>query len=103
MTNKDFIESIRLSGFIARAFSISFFILLFAILVSYLLNDWMWFARISSLLVSIGVITTAYDMKGRMSKSNAPDEYIRQSMILEVIIIVIGTLVWGFGDLINKI
>jgi hypothetical protein len=103
MTNKDFIESIRLSGFIARAFSISFFILLFAILISYTLNDWMWFARSGSLLVSIGVITTAYDIQGRMTKSNAPHKYIKQSMILEVIIIVTGTLVWGFGDLINNI
>ena len=103
MTNKDFIESVRLSGFIARAFSVSFFILLFAILISYLLDDWMWFARSGSLLVSIGVITTAYDIQGRMSKSNAPDEYIQQSMVLEVIIIVTGTLVWGFGDLINNI
>jgi len=38
-----------------------------------------------------------------MSKSKAPNEYKNQSIILEATIILIGTLVWGFGDLINKI
>lgn len=103
MKNKDFIESVRLSRFIAIAFSASVFILFFAISISYFLNDWMQFARSGSLLVCVGVITTAYDIQGRMSKSKAPNEYKNQSIILEATIILIGTLVWGFGDLINKI
>jgi len=41
MKNKDFIESVRLSRFIAIAFSASVFILFFAISISYFLNDWM--------------------------------------------------------------
>lgn len=103
MKDEEIIESIRLSSFIAWAFTISFFILFFAIFISYYLNEWLWFARSGSLLVCVGVITTAYDIQGRMSKSNAPDEYKSQSIILEATIILIGTLVWGFGDLINNI
>jgi hypothetical protein len=70
MTNKYFIESVRLSRFIAIAFAISFFILYFAISISHLLNDWMLFSRSGSLLVCVGVITTAYNIQERISKNN---------------------------------
>ena len=54
-------------------------------------------------LFGIGVLTAAYDIKGKMEKNNAPDTYISQTIILEASIVIIGTIIWGFGDLINHI
>ncbi len=103
MNNKNIIKSIHFSQLIAIAFSLSFVILFISIGVSNYLNEWMWFARSGSLLVCIGVLTAAYDIKGRMEKNNAPDTYISQTIILEASIVIIGTIIWGFGDLINHI
>lgn len=99
MTNEDVLKSIQLSKLIAYAFSLSVVIIFISYSISEYLNDWTWFARSGSLLVCIGILTTAYDIKGRLKLSNAPHIYKSQTMILEVAILVVGTLIWGFGDL----
>jgi hypothetical protein len=32
--------------------------------------------------------------------SNAPGKYVSQTIILEAAILIVGTLIWGFGDLV---
>jgi hypothetical protein len=90
-----------LSNLIARAFSLSTTILFFAFIASKYLDDWQWFSRSGSLLVCIGVLTAAYDIKGRMIKEGGIPKHVEQTVVLEAIIVVVGTLVWGFGDLIG--
>lgn len=101
MDNEEIINSVRLSRRIALAFVISIVILFGFYQLSAYFNDWSWFARSGSILVCIGVVTAAYDLKGRMEKYKAPETYIFQAMIMEASIVVVGTLVWGFGDLLG--
>lgn len=103
MNIQDINQSIKFSKIIAISFSLSMLVITISWAISEHLNDWMWFARSGSLLVSIGVLTTAYDIKGRMEKSNAPTQYVSQTIIMEAFIIITGTIIWGFGDLINYI
>lgn len=95
--------SVRLSNRVAISFVLSIMILIVFYLISNSFNDWTWFARSGALLVSIGVVTASYDIKGQMEKSKVPDAFISQAIILEASIVVIGTLVWGFGDLLVHI
>jgi hypothetical protein len=46
-------------------------------------------------------LTAAYDIKGRMIKEGGIPKHVEQTVVLEAIIVVVGTLVWGFGDLIG--
>lgn len=103
VNREDVIESIKLSHRIAWVFVVSFIALIAFWQISKSVNDWTWFARSGSILVCIGVITASYDIKGRMEKSNAPNTYSSQTIILEALIVIVGTLVWGFGDLVGKI
>jgi hypothetical protein len=103
VNREDVIESIKLSHRIAWAFVVSFIALIVFWQISKSVNDWTWFARSGSILVCIGVITASYEIKGRMEKSNAPNTYSSQTIILEALIVIVGTLVWGFGDLVGKI
>jgi len=99
----DVSKSIRLSYRIAWAFVVSVFVLIAFYAISKFMNDWTWFARSGSILVCIGVITASYDIKGQMEKRRAPDAYVSQAIFLEATIVVVGTLVWGFGDLVGHI
>ena len=103
MERSSAINSVKLSIRIAMAFVMSIIILIVFYLLSSFLNDWTWFARSGSLLVCIGVITASYDIKGRMKESKAPDAFISQAIILESSIVVVGTFIWGFGDLLVHI
>lgn len=103
MNREDVIEFIKLSHRIAWAFVVSVAVLIAFYLISKFVNDWTWFARSGSILVCIGVFTASYDIKGKMEKSNAPDSYLSQTIILEAAIVIVGTLVWGFGDLVGVV
>lgn len=92
-------KTIVLSHRIALAAVISIFVLYGFYLLSEILNDFSWFARSGSILVCIGVLTAAYDIKGKMEESNSPKAHRNQAIILEAAIVIVGTLVWGFGDL----
>lgn len=90
------------------------------------LNDWEWFSRSGSMVVVIGIILTssqiiensrnlkarrshheqnftrdfADDMKRRsLDRSRGLDEDIWENGLRGFYLLVIGTLVWGFGDL----
>lgn len=103
MNSENLIESIKLSNRIAWAFTISVIVLVIFYMISAAVEDWTWFARSGSILVCIGVLTAAFDIKGRMRSSEAPQTYTSQSIILEAAIVIVGTLVWGFGDLMGVI
>lgn len=90
----------KLSIVIASAFSASLIILFGFACLSDFTNDWTWFSRSGSILVAIGISVTAYDIKGKMEMSNAPGKYVSQTIILEAAILIVGTLIWGFGDLV---
>jgi len=96
------IKSVRLSRYIAIAFVISVFVLITFCEISKFTNDWTWFARSGSILVCIGVLTAAYDIKSRMENTSSPESYISQTIIIEASIVVIGTIIGGFGDLIGQ-
>ncbi|WP_137297429.1 hypothetical protein [Psychromonas sp. SP041] len=101
MNYEQYKKLLPLSELIVKAFSISTLVLLVSFFISQYLGDWQWFARGGSILVCIGVLTAAYDIKGRMIKEGGIPKHIEQTVILEAIIVVVGTLVWGFGDLIG--
>lgn len=90
------------------------------------LNNWEWFARSGSMVVVIGIVLTssqiiensrnlkarrshheqnfnrdfADDMKRRsLDRSRSLDEDIWENGLRGFYLLVIGTLVWGFGDL----
>ena len=89
-------------------------------------NDWSWFARSGSMMVVIGIFLTssqiiensrklkirrsyheqnfnrdfAEDIKrGALERSRSLDEDIWENGLRGFYLLVIGTLVWGFGDL----
>ncbi len=101
MNHEDVIQSVKLSYGIVLAFCISIAVLIVFGVASKVLNDWTWFARSGSILVCIGVFTASYDIKGKMERNNAPDSYMSQTIVMEATIVVVGTLVWGFGDLLG--
>lgn len=101
MNSENVIESIKLSSRIAWAFTVSVIVLVIFYMISEAVEDWTWFARSGSILVCIGVLTAAFDITGRMENSEPPQTYISQSIIMEAAIVVVGTLVWGFGDLVG--
>lgn len=94
--------------------------------LSFVQNDWSWFARSGSLIVVIGIFLTssqiiensrrlktrrsyrehnfnrdfAEDIKrGTLERSRALDEDIWENGLRGLYLLVVGTLVWGFGDL----
>lgn len=101
MDNESVIRTIKLSERIAWAFVISIITLIVFFLISKNIGDWSWFARSGSLLVCIGVLTASYDIKGRMEKTEVPETFISQAIIMEALIVIVGTIVWGFGDLLS--
>ncbi len=93
--------SINLSKKVGLACAVSILILLAFSQISKYTNDWTWFARSGSLLVVVGVLLAVYDVRGKMTSANSPMAYKLQALAIESLIIVVGTLVWGFGDLIS--
>ncbi|MEQ8228565.1 MAG: hypothetical protein RIA64_10815 [Rhodospirillales bacterium] len=92
-------------------------------------DDWSWFSRAGSLLVVLGIVFAYFNVDGfierslrmavtRLSRydrdnpsntadwivswlSEEPEDISGTVKALEVCVIVIGTLVWGFGDLLG--
>ena len=96
------------------------------VLLSMNQNDWTWFARSGSMIVVIGIFLTssqiiensrrlkirrsyhehnfnrdfAEDIKrGTLQRSRGLDEDIWENGLRGFYLLVVGTLVWGFGDL----
>jgi len=89
-------------------------------------NDWSWFARSGSMIVVIGIFLTSSQIiensrrlkirrsrheqnfhrdfadeikRGTLDRSRSLDEDIWENGLRGFYLLVIGTLVWGFGDL----
>ena len=96
------------------------------VLLSMNQNDWSWFARSGSMIVVIGIFLTssqiiensrrlkirrshheqnfhrdyAEDIKrGTLERSRSLDEDIWENGLRGFYLLVVGTLIWGFGDL----
>jgi hypothetical protein len=109
-----------------RALLFSFAVCIFGILVSIERDDWTWFARSGSIIVVIGIFLTssqiiensrrlkirryrhrqnfhrdyAEDIKrASLERSRSLDEDIWENGLRGLYLLVIGTLIWGFGDL----
>lgn len=91
----------RASSYVAWATVISFFVLWVFAGISKTLDDWTWFARSGSVLVAIGIFVTGFELRQKIQQSDLPKAFSSQTIILEIAIMVVGTLVWGFGDLIG--
>lgn len=83
-------------------------------------SDWSWFARSGALLVCLGVCIAWLDYKGgidrdiRKAKSTLDaqtakilDEFNEKTQgyfnRIEFIVVFLGTMIWGYGDLLGKL
>jgi len=109
-----------------RALLFSFAVFILGIVVSIQRDDWTWFARSGSIIVVIGIFLTssqiiensrrlrirryrhkhnfkrdfAEDIKrATLERSRSLDEDIWENGLRGLYLLVIGTLIWGFGDL----
>jgi len=109
-----------------KALLLSAVVLILAIWLSIDQNNWTWFARSGSIIVVIGIFLTssqviensrrlkirrshhehnfnrdfAEDIKrGTLERSRGLDEDIWENGLRGFYLLVIGTLIWGFGDL----
>jgi hypothetical protein len=110
-----------------NAIVLSILVLLGGGIISYEFSDWSWFSRSGSLVVVIGIFLTssqviennrrlksrrhyreqnfnrdyAEDMKRQtLERSRSLDEDIWASGLRGLYLLVTGTVVWGFGDLV---
>ncbi len=108
-------------------FSSFFLIFITGVVPSIYFNCWEWFGRSGALLVCYGVIIAWQDYKGKIDKdieqlkliiderfkdkaddfkqaldvfNNNTQRYFNK---IEFVVVVVGTLIWGYGDLVGKI
>lgn len=113
-----------------KALLLSIIVIAGGIWFSLKLMDWSWFSRSGSLIVIIGIFLTssqiiensrrlkmrrsyndhnfnrdfADDLKKQtLDRSRSLDEDIWESGLRGLYLLVAGTLIWGFGDLIEKL
>lgn len=113
--------------FTLRAYTTAVFTLLAGALVSVELGDWGWFSRSGALVVIIGIILTSHQIiqhmqtlgqyqrtghsqfqkdwahEGKHDFIHDDHENRWKSEKYGLYMLILGTLVWGFGDLINRI
>jgi hypothetical protein len=109
-----------------RALLLSATVFILGVWLSIDQNDWSWFARSGSMIVVIGIFLTssqiiensrrlkirrshheqnfhrdyAEDIKrGTLERSRSLDEDIWENGLRGFYLLIVGTLVWGFGDL----
>ncbi len=110
-----------------RAYTTAVITLLFGVLVSVEMSDWSWFARSGALVVINGILLTSHQVIEHMQrlgqyrhKGNSQfykdwvheekhhfihdDNEIRWNSEKDgLYLLIFGTLIWAFGDLINKL
>lgn len=112
--------------FAFRAYAIAFLLLLAGAAISLRFSDWQWFARSGSLVVLTGIILTSQQIIEHMrqltrmqrnvdrhcNRDWARDE--KHATLYDdhearwasercgLYLLIIGTFVWGFGDLLGK-
>jgi len=111
-----------------KALVLSATVFILGVWLSFDQNDWSWFARSGSMIVVIGIFLTssqiiensrrlkirrsynehnfnrdfAEDIKrGTLQRSRGLDEDIWENGLRGFYLLVVGTLVWGFGDLVG--
>lgn len=112
------------SNFAIKAYVVALLTLVLGVVLSINLRDWSWFARSGSLVVVNGIILTSHQIiehMGRLKQRQAKwesqfnhdwAEYDKQHFIHHeehvwatekygLYMLILGTLVWGFGDLLN--
>ncbi|WP_462147142.1 hypothetical protein [Pseudoalteromonas gelatinilytica] len=97
-----------------------FLIFIGGIMPSIYFTDWGWFARSGALLVCFGVYIAWLDYKGKIDRDinkvkadldpqivKVFDEFNEKNQSyfnkIEFFVVIIGTLIWGYGDLIGKL
>ncbi len=114
----------RNSKFALKAYVAAFITLLIGAVMSIELGDWSWFSRCGSLVVVYGILLTSHQIiehmqhLGRQHRRDSmvnrdwgsdarhhflhdDDEQRWRSEKNGLYMLIIGTLIWGFGDLIN--
>ncbi|MDH5785108.1 MAG: hypothetical protein OEZ16_05785 [Chromatiales bacterium] len=114
----------RTRQFTLKAYSAALVTLLLGALLSMELGDWNWLARSGSLVVVNGIILTSHqiiDHMQQLGRQQRRDSMVnrdwggdaRHHLLQEsderrwlsekngLYMLIIGTLVWGFGDLLN--
>lgn len=101
----------------------SCFVFLIGIIISIYSNNWIWFNRFGSLITIAGVLLTMSpifirgvylsqsecggwawtDKDGKLLTTTSEDRKIGNNIITGIFISIIGTLIWGFGDLIGLV
>ncbi len=110
--------------FTLKAYTAALLTLLIGVVLSIELGDWSWFSRCGSLVVVYGILLTSHQIiehmqhLGRQQRrdsmvnrdwgSDARHHFLHddteqrwRSEKNGLYMLIIGTLVWGFGDLIN--
>lgn len=84
-------------------------------------NNWLWFSRFGSIVTVSGLLLTMspvfykgiymsqsdagifadLDEQGNTMTTNEDDRRVGRSVFTGIVISVIGTLIWGFGDLLS--
>lgn len=116
----------RTRRFTLKAYAAALITLLVGALLSMEQGDWGWFARSGSLVVVYGILLTSHQIIEQMQQLGRQQR--RDSMVNRdwgadarhhflhddhetrwrsekngLYMLIIGTLVWGFGDLINRL
>lgn len=102
-----------------KAIIFSIFLLsIFGVLPSIYFNDWSWFSRSGALLVCFGVYIAWLDYKGMIENdilklrssldtqiAEIFDEFNAKNKSyfnrIEFLVVILGTLIWGYGDLLG--
>lgn len=101
----------------------SVFMALAGIFISTFNSDWLWFSRFGSLITVAGLllissqsfvkgiylanasatICAELDKEGNAIVTNEEDRKIGSKIFTGIVITIIGTVIWGFGDLVGKL
>ncbi len=126
ITRNKFVSKKHVTLSTGKALLLSLSVFICGILLSIQRDDWTWFARSGSIIVVIGIFLTssqiiensrrlkirryrhrqnfnrdyAEDIKrASLERSRSLDEDIWENGLRGLYLLVIGTLIWGFGDL----
>jgi len=74
--------------------------------ISFVTTDWAWFARSGSVIIIVAIVTEYLPNLREGSVQNTrfwPQQEDHSSMRVAAYLVMIGTVIWGFGDLVGKL
>jgi hypothetical protein len=116
---------VKTTHFAIKAYAVALLTLMLGVLLSVWLDDWLWLSRSGSLVVINGIVLTSHQIidhinRLKLSQMRPPRQFERdwadsdkRHLIDDVAggvwryekyglyMLIVGTLVWGFGDLLN--